>query len=913
MSSIIDTALDQSILIVDDDQDIRESLRDMLQHEGYSVHLAGTGADAIREATQAHYGAVILDIGLPDLDGHAVLSALNQADPQLPVIILTGDGTERNTIGPITRGAFAYMVKPYSSAEVRAVIRRACGVRALSVKAEHVEHALSESEERFRSVVQSTSDAVVIAEDSGRIVFWNTSAQRMFLYTDDEVLGQPLTMIMPARYREAHQRGLEHVTLTGESPMLGRPTELCGLRKDGTEFPLELSLAVWKTTQCMCFGGIIRDITERKRVETALRTSEERFRQLAENIKEVFWLTDVAHTEMIYISPAYEEIWGRSCDSLYCRPRSWIDAVHPDDRDRVTAALRMEARGGYHEEYRIVRPDGTIRWIRDRAFPIRDDSGAVYRIAGIAECITDQKVVDQRQAAQYAVTRTLAEAGTLTEAGAILLQAVCEGLGWDVGAIWTADEPAGVLRCLELWHSPRLTTHPFVTFTKETIFSKGIGLPGRVWNSGEPAWIADVTHDPNFPRAPMAALAELHGALAFPIKLNGEVYGVVELFSRDTCRPHEDILKMLGAMGSQIGQFMERRRAQKALHRAYDKLDAILVSLPCLVLIVDEDLRVAYANPQAHAHLRPELSTLIGSGLQEVFPLPASQWARLVEDLQSAACHGASMEERDIETRKHVYRYRPFPITLHSHPRQQAGLVMWDVTEQKQLQDQLIQAEKLSSLGTLVSGMAHEINNPVQGILGMAEIILQEDDPEKVKQYARDIVQCSMHVGTVVRNFACYARPASRDGEMDIDVCERIGEAVRLVQRCPQFGHVGVVTDFQRTPTFRARRTEIDQVFVNVISNAVEAMNGAGQLTLRACLRDDKVTVTIQDTGCGIPSHLLGKIFDPFVTTKDPGKGTGLGLSIVYKIVAKYGGRIAVDSEEGHGSTFTIEFPTTQV
>jgi len=573
----------------------------------------------------------------------------------------------------------------------------------------------------------------------------------------------------------------------------------------------------------------------------------------------------------------------------------------------------MKARGEYREEYRIVRPDGTIRWIRDRAFPIRDDRGTVYRIAGIAECITVQKVVDQRQAAQYAVTRALAEAGTLTEAGPILLQAVCEGLGWDMGAIWTVDQPAGVLRCLELWHSPKLDTEAFVTVTKHTVFPKGIGLPGRVWESGKTAWIADVTLDPNFPRAPMAVVAGLHGALAFPIILNGEVYGAVELFSRETCRPHDDSLNMLGAMGSQIGQFMERRRAQKALHHAHDTLDAILISLPCLVLIVDEDRRVVYANPQANAHLRPELTTLIGSDLQDVFTLPARQWARLMEDLRSAACHGASMEERDIEIRKHVYRYRPFPITVHSDSRQQAGLVMWDVTEQKQLQEQLIQAEKLSSLGTLVSGMAHEINNPVQGILGMAEIILYEEDPEKVKQYARDIVSCSTHVGSVVRNFACYARPASRDGEIDIDVCERMTEAVRLVQRCPQFGHVSVVTDFHPTPTFRARRTEIDQVFVNVVSNAVEAMGGSGQLTLRACLHGENVTVEIQDTGSGIPPHLLGKIFDPFVTTKDPGKGTGLGLSIVYKIVAKYGGRIAVASEEGQGSTFTIEFPTTRV
>jgi PAS domain S-box-containing protein len=912
MISMTEVTLDRSILVVDDDADIRESLRDMLEHEGYRVHLVGTGTDAICEAKQAHYGAVILDIGLPDLDGHAVFHALSLADPQLPVIIMTAQGTEQNTVGPLAKGAFAYVVKPYNSAAVKAVIRRACDVRALSVKAEHVAHALSESEERFRSVVSSTSDAVVIAEGNGRIVFWNTSAKRMFLYEEGEVLGQPLTMIMPTRYHEAHQRGLERVTVTGESRMLGRPIELYGLRKDGTEFPFELSLAVWKTPQHTCFGGIIRDITERKRVETALRRSEEQFRQLAENIKEVFWLTDVPHTEMIYISPAYEEIWGRSCQSLYRHPQSWMDAIHPDDRERVQAALQWEASGDYHEEYRIIRPDGTIQWILDRAFPIRDDSGTVYRIAGIAECITEQKVADQRQAAQYAVTRVLAEASTLAEASPLILQAICEGLGWDIGAIWIVDEPAGGLHCLNLWHSPKMAGGDFINSTQQAVFHKGIGLPGRVLAGGEPAWIADVMDDANFPRAPTAALAGLHGALAFPIKLNGQVHGVLEFFSREIRRPDDDLLRMLSAIGSQIGQFIERKHIQQALHHAYDKLDAILISLPCLILIVDEDLHVAYANPQADRHLRPENATLTGSRLQDVFPLPADQWARLVEDLQSAASHGSAMEEHDIEVRKHVYRYRPFPVTLHSHPRRPAGLVLWDVTEQKQLQDQLIQAEKLSSLGTLVSGMAHEINNPVQGILGMAEIILQEDDPEKMKQYARDIVDCSTHVGEVVRNFACYARPASRDSETGIDVCERIVEAVRLVQRCPQFGHVEVITQFQPTRTFRACRTEIDQVFVNLISNAVEAMGGAGQLTLRACVQGDSVTASIQDTGCGIPPHLIGKIFDPFVTTKDPGKGTGLGLSIVYKIVAKYGGRIAVDSEEGKGSTFTVEFPITR-
>ncbi|MGH7209077.1 MAG: PAS domain-containing protein, partial [Nitrospiraceae bacterium] len=138
--------------------------------------------------------------------------------------------------------------------------------------------------------------------------------------------------------------------------------------------------------------GTVQCITDRKQAEAALRESEECFRQLSENIREVFWMTDPEKNQMLYISPAYEEIWGRTCASLYASPRSWLDAIHPEDRDRVlTAATTRQVSGEYAEEYRIVRPDGSVRWIRDRAFPIRDASGQVYRIAGIAEDITERK------------------------------------------------------------------------------------------------------------------------------------------------------------------------------------------------------------------------------------------------------------------------------------------------------------------------------------------------------------------------------------------------------------------------------------------------------------------------------------------------------------------------------------------
>jgi PAS domain S-box-containing protein len=129
----------------------------------------------------------------------------------------------------------------------------------------------------------------------------------------------------------------------------------------------------------------------------ALQQSEERFRQLAETIREVFWMTDTCKNQILYVSPAYEEIWGRSCASLYASPRAWLDAIHPEDRDRVVqAALHKQVLGEYDEEYRIVRPDGSVRWIHDRGFPVRDETGAVYRVVGVAEDITVRKNMERQ-------------------------------------------------------------------------------------------------------------------------------------------------------------------------------------------------------------------------------------------------------------------------------------------------------------------------------------------------------------------------------------------------------------------------------------------------------------------------------------------------------------------------------------
>ncbi len=176
--------------------------------------------------------------------------------------------------------------------------------------------------------------------------------------------------------------------------------------------------------------------------------------------------------------------------------------------------------------------------------------------------------IDQRKrsarllAAQYAVTRVLAESETLDKASPKILQAICESLDWKMGGIWRVDKTAGTLRCVELWHIPTVNITEFMQISRSRTFNFGVGLPGRIWASRQPAWIPDVVKDPNFPRGPYAARAGLHTAFGFPILIGEEVLGVVEFFSNRILRPDESLLKVMYVAGGQIGQYLVRKEAE---------------------------------------------------------------------------------------------------------------------------------------------------------------------------------------------------------------------------------------------------------------------------------------------------------------------------------------------------------------
>ena len=250
---------------------------------------------------------------------------------------------------------------------------------------------LSESEAQKTAMLDASFDGIITLDAEGKVLEFNPAAERTFGYTQAEIAGKDITdLLILSDSRATH--GLDRYLKTEAGSILDKRIELFAMRAGGTCFPIEWVLTRIKQEGPAVFIGFVRNITERKQAERELHECEGRFRQIAENIHEVFFLVDHKMTRILYISPAYEEIWGKSCQSLYDNPKSWAESIHPDELERVQKAMMPKGiLVKFDIEFRIVRPDKSIRWIRCRSFPIRSNAAEDHRVAGICEDITHNR------------------------------------------------------------------------------------------------------------------------------------------------------------------------------------------------------------------------------------------------------------------------------------------------------------------------------------------------------------------------------------------------------------------------------------------------------------------------------------------------------------------------------------------
>jgi PAS domain S-box-containing protein len=260
------------------------------------------------------------------------------------------------------------------------------------------EEALQESELRFRQLAENINDVFWMVTPESRDIIYISPAYEQIWGRRREDLYEDASTWIDAIHPEDRQRVRAGIKLQNQQIESQGYCELEYriVRPDGeVRWIRDRAFGVHDQEGVLYrFVGVAKDITERQQAKKALQESELRFRQLAENVREVFWVITSDRSKLIYISPAYEEIWGRTCESLYNNPCSWLESIHPLDLDSVMAAFKKQAEDGFNWEYRILRPDGSMRWIHDRAFGVHDQNGLLYRFVGIAEDITERKLAE---------------------------------------------------------------------------------------------------------------------------------------------------------------------------------------------------------------------------------------------------------------------------------------------------------------------------------------------------------------------------------------------------------------------------------------------------------------------------------------------------------------------------------------
>jgi PAS domain S-box-containing protein len=454
-----------------------------------------------------------------------------------------------------------------------------CGIYSLIYREiterQWTEEVLKKERNFISAVIDTSSALVVVLDREGKIVRFNRACEQTTNYSFDEVRGRYFWNLFLIPEEVEPVKASFTKLRAGQFP---NEFENYWVMKDGSR-----RLIAWSNTALLDNQGLVEfiigtgiDITQRKQAEKALQESEEQYRSVVDNLKEVIFQTDTAR-RLTFLNPAWTEITGLTLyESLGKR---FLELIHPDDRplhDQQFKSLieRQQPDCGYQVRY-LTKEHGVAHMEVYASLMLGDDA-TVIGISGTLNDITERKRREQHLSAEHATARVLAESTTLSVATPKILEAICESLGWDVGELWSVDSSANVLRRVESWHRQSVDVSEFERISQQIVFAPGVGLPGQVWESAEPTWIANLVEDANFLRTSIAAKVPLHAAFGFPILSGDERLGVMTFFSCEEQPPDADLLKMMTAIGSQIGQFIKRQQAEEEVRRQNEILQAEL-------------------------------------------------------------------------------------------------------------------------------------------------------------------------------------------------------------------------------------------------------------------------------------------------------------------------------------------------
>ncbi|MCT7948891.1 PAS domain S-box protein [Ancylothrix sp. C2] len=928
------------------------------------------------------------------------------------------------------------------------------------------ETAMQESEAKWRSLVENAPDIILTADREGTIQFINRPVPEL---PSKPVIGSSIYDWVKVEERQHLQQSIEIVFATGEPQY----NEIAGFSFDGTPAWYANRIGpIFKNGEVAAITIITTDISERKRIEQALRESEESLEGILNSLTDVVWSIDAKNRQILYLNPATERVYGRPVSDFFNNSKLWVEIIHPEDQEKFKQISQaVLATGSQEIQYRIIRPNGEIRWLQDRGKLIQASDGTPLRIDGIARDITERKNAEQAlqkaneelelrvQERTKAIKQTnkrlqkeIAERQVVTEAlrqSEERLNSILNSLDDVVWSIDTGNfatlyiSPAAekIYGCAisDFFNKPDLWStivHPQdrenVEKATQKLFKNGfVEFEYRILRSdSEVRWLRSqsrLVYDANgkpirmdgiasditarkaaeaLVRSSEARFKHLAKREALLNKLAGQIRNSLELdtildtavreirnlLQVDRClfiwyrqysagvqtyEPINPISVMSGTPAPFVAGSPYWEVAQEARnpilpsyigHYAVDPENVYITKLLNLEIIRVDDF----------SKISEPILQLLGSmwGYNSLIILPIQTKSGEI-GLLSCGHHTAVRPWRDTELAllRSISDQLSIAISqaeLYNHAteaaraaKEQAQQLQEAMKALQQTQAQLIQTEKMSSLGQMVAGIAHEINNPVsfiygnvdpamqyiQDLLNLLKLYREEYSPtqsiaEEIEAIDLEFLEqdlpkllASMKLGADrIRQIVLSLRNFSRLDEAQmkaVNLHEGIDSTLLILQnRLKAKGdkpEIKVIKEYGDLPPVECFVGQLNQVFMNIIANAIDALEmrpPQKQMDTKSAssrpiipiitisttlLEDQQVKISISDNGSGMRKEVMARIFDPFFTTKPVGSGTGLGLSISYQIVVdKHKGNLKCLSTLGEGTEFIIELPVIQ-
>ena len=760
------------------------------------------------------------------------------------------------------------------------------------LKLKAAEDQLKESEERYRSILENMEEAYYEVDLKGKFAFFNPSIARTYGYSEDEIMGTSYMVAMDKDNIEKVFNAFNQVYVTGET-IKGIDWKL--RHKDGREVHVEASVALRRDSHGnpIGFNGITRDITERKKAEDALRKSEERYRFIAENARDVIWIFDL-NLGYTFVTPSVQQLRGYTVEEAL--KQSLEQILTPESYQKTKEALdrefTLELSGHRHgpdwsikSELEMIRKDGSTVWTEATMNIVYNENCEPTGIMGVTRDISARKQAEE----------ALRESDRRFRAF----------MDYSPSLVIIKDHD---LR-------PVYFNRPFSDF-----FPADEWL-GKTPENTFPPDIAD-----SMTESDQKALAE--GYIQYEEAWRDKAGNDHVFETRKFRIERSDKPPLLGVI---INDITERKQAEETLKKNVDKFTKAFLqnAIPMAISTIKEG-RYIDVSEAFLEWIGQDRDTVIGNTSTGVGFIDSEQRALVLKEL--AGKGRVENLELQVRIKGGEVGYGLFNSTKIQIAHEDFLLTMvTDITarkraeeENKKLEDQLNQAQKLESIGTLAGGIAHDFNNLLTGILGNVSLALMRmDEGNPLCERLKNVEEYVQRGSDLTKQLLGFARGGKYEvkptnlGEFILKSSEMFGRTkkeVRIHQKVQQ-----------ELWAVEVDRGQMEQVLLNLYVNAWQAMTAGGDLFLSVenvelgemdvspyDIKPGKfVKVIVADTGIGMDEATKARIFEPFFTTKERGRGTGLGLASVYGIVKNHGGFITVESEKGTGSSFMIYLPAS--